>query len=214
MSTCTKSGGTLIGDATNLLIPIGLLAAREGIQWYKGSSKSKSSGAASSPKKAKKAAASAKPKPKPKASKAKKPKRSMRGGEGESYNQEQHNGNGQASNPVTPQTQQTAAPAGQSHFPPAPVNGKIVCKNPTSGGAKGKVEKVDPKDPKGKGKAAADAKKGPGKGHGKASNPDAVIKMARDAIKGHLKAFEKKRTSSGGSILAQFVAAADKISRA
>lgn len=70
-------------------------------------------------------------------------------------------------------------------------------------------------------------------------NPDAVIKMARDAIKGHLKAFAassasaKKGTkgkkggcgnsnksasamggSSGGNIIAQFVAAANKIGMA
>lgn len=61
-----STGGTFVGDATNLLIPIGLLAAREGIKWYK------KPAAASKPKAA--------PAKKTKAAAPSKPKRRMRGG--------------------------------------------------------------------------------------------------------------------------------------
>ena len=74
MPTKAAAGGTFVGDATNLLIPIGLLAAREGIQWYKGSKSAKAIVPAAKKPSAAKGKAKAKPKPKPK-------KRSVRGGD-------------------------------------------------------------------------------------------------------------------------------------
>lgn len=43
MTSQTKAGGTFIGDAANMLIPVGLLAAREGLKMLKNKQKPKTS---------------------------------------------------------------------------------------------------------------------------------------------------------------------------
>lgn len=193
-----KAGGTFVGDATNLLIPIGLLAAREGIQWYKGSKSAKAivpSSAAKSKKPA--AAAKAKPAPKPKAKKSK--KRSVRGGADEEEAPPQ--------GPSAPSDQNNAGMVGQGNGTrqAADVQASQFTDGPAVMGPK--EEDCDIRGGAKKKKSKASAKKPTAK-KAKAADPKKVIKMARAAIKGHI----AKRGGAEG-IIRSFVEMADMIGR-
>jgi hypothetical protein len=120
-----STGGTFVGDATNLLIPIGLLAAREGIKWYK------KPAAASKPKAA--------PAKKTKAAAPSKPKRRMRGGgDGESFCGP---ATATPAKPATPETPETP-PAPQAETPATAKGGAKKKTKPPSKSKAAEAKKV------------------------------------------------------------------------